>query len=56
MKHGGRAIQLARLREPTAYDDETTEMLSWFAVAARKRDFKVETIGELSTGNGAAPA
>lgn len=57
--HGGRQVQQDGLREPTAYDDETAEMLAWFGVAARKRDFKIEeTIVEPPelTGNGAAPA
>jgi hypothetical protein len=56
VKHGGRAVQLDGLREPTPYDDETAEMLTWFAAAARKRDFKLEETVVTLEGNGAPPA
>jgi hypothetical protein len=30
VREGGRAAQLAAMESPTCYDDETTELLSWF--------------------------
>jgi hypothetical protein len=41
LTHGGRAVQVEALRDPAPYDDETAEMLEWFAATARKRDFKI---------------
>lgn len=37
----GRAAQQAALNEPEPYNDETSEMLSWFDVEVRRRGFKV---------------
>lgn len=39
-KAGGRAAQLAAMVDPVAYDDETSELLSWYAVEVARRGFK----------------
>jgi hypothetical protein len=38
---GGREAQDEALANPTAYDDETEELLSWYDVEAKRRGFKV---------------
>jgi hypothetical protein len=38
---GGRAAQDEGLANPTAYDDETEELLAWYGVEARRRGFQV---------------
>jgi hypothetical protein len=38
---GGREVQDEALANPTAYDDETEELLSWYDVEAKRRGFKV---------------
>jgi len=38
---GGRQAQDEALATPTAYDDETEELLSWYDVEAKRRGFKV---------------
>jgi hypothetical protein len=38
---GGRAAQLAALEDPDPYDDETSELMSWFGAEMKRRGFKV---------------
>lgn len=38
---GGPEAQAAALQEPTPYDDETAELLTWYGVEANRRGFKV---------------
>lgn len=38
---GGRAAQAAAMDDPTAYDDETSELLAWFDVEVKRRGFKL---------------
>lgn len=40
VKEGGRKAQLAALESPTCYDDETTELLSWFDEERARRQLK----------------
>jgi hypothetical protein len=40
MKQGGRTAQLAAMDNPVCYDDETTELLSWFEDERGKRALK----------------
>ena len=40
-KEGGRAAQRAAMDDPTAYDEETEELLSWYDAEAKRRGFKV---------------
>lgn len=41
----GRAEQIEALKNPTAFDDETSEMLAWFAVEMKKRGNAFTAIG-----------
>lgn len=41
VKTGGRKAQVAAMAEPECYDDETSELLSWFDVESKRRGFKV---------------
>jgi|SRR5215813_4770981 len=54
LREGGREAQLAAMRDPVAYDDETSDLLTWFVGAARKRSFKFDAPASL--GNGETPA
>jgi hypothetical protein len=40
VKDGGRAAQEAAMEKPTCYDDETTELLSWFETERAQRQLK----------------
>lgn len=40
MESGGRAAQEAAMQNPTCYDRETEEMLSWYDVEVKRRGFK----------------
>ena len=40
IKNGGRKAQQAALDNPTCYDDETTELLSWFETEREQRKLK----------------
>lgn len=40
LKEGGRAAQAEALENPVCYDDETTELLSWFEEERAKRALK----------------
>lgn len=40
LKSGGRAAQIEALEHPVCYDDETTELLSWFDEERAKRQLK----------------
>lgn len=40
LKEGGRKAQQAALNNPTCYDDETTELLSWFDTERAHRQMK----------------
>lgn len=41
MESGGRDAQIAAMKEPEAYDEDTEELLSWFDVEVRRRGFKI---------------
>lgn len=41
IKHGGRVAQKAAMDNPEPYDEDTTEMLEWFNVEAKRRGFQV---------------
>ena len=41
MEVGGRDAQVAAMKEPEAYDEDTEELLSWFDVEVRRRGFKI---------------
>jgi hypothetical protein len=40
VQHGGRAVQVAAMDAPEAYDRETRELLEWFGVESKRRGFK----------------
>lgn len=40
-RDGGRGAQEAALTSPEPYDDETSEMMSWYDVEVKRRGFKV---------------
>lgn len=40
VSEGGRAEQIAAMNEPSAYDDETSELLEWFDVEVERRGKK----------------
>ncbi len=40
VKAGGRKVQVEALAHPTCYDDETTELLSWFETERAQRQLK----------------
>jgi hypothetical protein len=40
ISNGGRAVQLAAMEKPAAYDLETEEMLEWYEAEAKTRGFK----------------
>lgn len=40
LKAGGRKAQMAALEDPVCYDDETTELLSWFENERAKRELR----------------
>lgn len=41
MAAGGRSAQESAMREPTAYDNETEELLAWFDVEVKRRGMKI---------------
>lgn len=41
VRTGDRAAQIAAMDAPTAYDDQTEELLGWFDVEVKRRGFKV---------------
>lgn len=41
IKHGGRAAQIAAMKSPEAYDNETEKLLAWFMEESKVRGFKV---------------
>lgn len=42
IRTGGRAAQIAALREPAYYDAETERLMGWFAEAARQRGYNLD--------------
>lgn len=41
VKHAGRKAQIAAMQDPEPYDQESSELLAWFAVESNRRGFKV---------------
>lgn len=57
IKTQGRAAQQAAMDNPAPYDDETSDMLAWFDVEAKRRGFKTgeaEAAVKHAKGNGKA--
>ena len=42
VQHGGRAVQMAAMEAPQAYDEDSAEMLAWFTTESKKRGFDTE--------------
>lgn len=41
VKHCGRKAQIAAMQDPEPYDQESSELLAWFAAEAKSRGFKM---------------